>query len=208
MSLNTTTKKIGILGGAFNPIHIGHIEIANAVINNTDCDEIWFLVSFNPPHKNLKDVGEYKHRYNMVKLATDINKHFIVSDIEYQLYKDNIYDVNSSYNVMSYITNKYPDNVFNIIIGYDELLDIESWKNYQKLLNEYSFIIIKRTHYNVDQSFINELKEKFDFKYTLLDVKTSPCSSTDIRNELKETNKSIYLDNKVLDYIINNNLYN
>ena len=202
------TKKIGILGGAFNPIHIGHIEIANAVINDTDCDEIWFLVSFNPPHKNLKDVGEYKHRYNMVKLATDSSKHFIVSDIEYQLYKENIYDVNSSYNVMSYITNKYPDNVFNIIIGYDELLDIENWQNYQKLLNEYSFIIIKRTNYNVDQSFINELKEQFDFKYKLLDVKTSPCSSTDIRNELKETNKSIYLDNKVLDYIINNNLYN
>ena len=181
--------------------------MANAVIKHTDCDEIWFLVSFNPPHKCLIDVGEFNHRYNMVKLAINNNTHFRATDIEYNLYKDNIYDVNSTYNVMSYITNKYPDNVFDIIIGYDELLDIETWINYKQLLDKYNFLIIKRKNYIVNQSYIDKLKEECNFKYKLLEVDICSCSSTNIRDEIKETNNSKYLDKKVLDYIITNKLY-
>lgn len=200
-------KNIGILGGAFNPIHIGHIEIANAVLKNINIDEIWFLVSFNPPHKQLIDIDEFNHRLNMVKIATDNEKRYVVKDLEYKLYNNKIFSVNSTYNVMFYLTKEYPNNNFYIIIGYDELLDIEKWMNYKELLSTYKFIIIKRMDYEVNDEIFDNLTKKYDFKYQLINENIINCSSNNIRNAIKCNNTSKYLDTKVLDYIKTNNLY-
>ena len=177
-------KKIAILGGAFNPIHIGHIEIANSLLNKYNFDEIWFLVSFNPPHKKLIDENNFVHRCNMVEIAIKNNNKFKLIKIEYDLYKNKIYNINSTYNVMNYIKNNYK-NDFYIIIGYDELINIKSWVDYDKLLNENKFIIIKRINYNIDKNFIDSLKNDYNFKYDIIDVDITDCSSSNIRNEIK-----------------------
>ena len=201
------TKKIGILGGAFNPIHIGHIEIAKAVLEHLNFDEIWFLVSYNPPHKELIDANDFNHRCNMVKLAIENDDKFILKDLEYKLYNDKIFDINSSYNVMSYITKEYPYYDFSLIIGYDELLDIESWKNYKELLNNYKFIIVKRQNYILNKSFIDKLINDYNLKYDLLDINITDCSSTDIRNNINDDKYTKYLSDNVWKYIKDNRLY-
>ena len=177
-------KKIAIFGGAFNPIHIGHIEIGNLLLEKCNFDEIWFLVSFNPPHKNLIDKNNFVHRCNMVEIAIKNNNKFKLIKIEYDLYKNKIYDINSTYNVMNYIKNNF-NNDFYIIIGYDELINIKSWVDYDKLLNENKFIIIKRINYNIDKDFIDSLKNDYNFKYDIIDVDITDCSSSNIRNEIK-----------------------
>ena len=201
------TKKIGILGGAFNPIHIAHIEIAEAVLNNLNYDEIWFLVSFNPPHKELINEKDFIDRCNMVKLAISYNNKFVLKDLEQKLYNDKVFDTNSSYNVMTYLTNKYKDCQFSLILGYDELLNIKTFKNYQELLNKFRFVFIKRINYNVDTNFLEELKKDYNIKYDLIDTNITDCSATEIRKEIKDNKYSKYLNKEVLDYIIKNNLY-
>ena len=201
------TKKIGILGGAFNPIHIAHIEIAEAVLNNLNYDEIWFLVSFNPPHKELINEKDFIDRCNMVKLAISYNNKFVLKDLEQKLYNDKVFDTNSSYNVMTYLTNKYKDCQFSLILGYDELLNIKTFKNYQELLNKFRFVFIKRINYNVDDNYLDELKKDYNIKYDLIDTNITDCSATEIRKEIKDNKYSKYLNKEVLDYIIKNNLY-
>lgn len=201
------TKKIGILGGAFNPIHIAHIEIAEAVLNNLNYDEIWFLVSFNPPHKELINEKDFIDRCNMVKLAISYNNKFVLKDLEQKLYNDKVFDTNSSYNVMTYLTNEYKDCQFSLILGYDELLNIKTFKNYQELLNKFRFIFIKRINYNVDTNYLEELKKDYNIKYDLIDTNITNCSATEIRKEIKDNKYSKYLNKEVLDYIIKNNLY-
>lgn len=201
------TKKIGILGGAFNPIHMAHIEIAEAVLNNLNYDEIWFLVSFNPPHKELINEKDFIDRCNMVKLAISYNNKFVLKDLEQKLYNDKVFDTNSSYNVMTYLTNEYKDCQFSLILGYDELLNIKTFKNYQELLNNFGFVFIKRINYNVDTKYLEELKKDYNIKYDLIDTNITDCSATEIRKEIKNNKYSKYLNKEVLDYIIKYNLY-
>lgn len=169
--------KIGLFFGSFNPIHTGHLIIASHVINETDLDQVWFVVSpQNPFKKSASLLNEY-HRLHLIKLAIDGIGSLKVSNIEFGLPKPS-YTVDS----MAYFKEKFPEHVFSIIIGSDGFQNINSWKNYEVLTINHHFYIYIRPGFNISQThraMIHILKAP------LLEI-----SSTYIR-KLIRTNKSI-----------------
>src|SRR5207248_8847317 len=118
--------KVGLYFGSFNPIHIGHLIIANHIINNTDFKKIWFVVSpLNPLKSSQTLLNEYK-RLRLVQLAVEENTNLRACDIEFKLPKPS-YTINT----ITYLKEKYPQHQFAIIMGSDSFKNIFRWKNYE-----------------------------------------------------------------------------
>lgn len=198
-------KKIGILGGTFNPIHNGHLLLADAALNQLALDEIWFLPSGQPYMKNQSEIVSKEHRYNMVCEAIKNNSKYKISDIEIEK-KGNSY----TYETLEELKFLYPDYIFYFILGADCIFNIENWKEPQKIFQ--SCILVSAVRDGVSKI---ELKKQCDLlinKYGahifLLNFKEIEISSTTIRKEIME-NASFenYLPKEVADYIIKNYLY-
>src|SRR5688572_11589920 len=123
--------KIGLYFGSFNPIHIGHLIIANTMAENTDLEKVWFIVSPQNPFKKQADLLHEFDRYDMVKLAIADNTMLEVSDVEFSLPKPS-YTIDTLY----FLREKYPQHQFVLIIGEDNLSNFPKWKNYQTILDE------------------------------------------------------------------------
>ncbi|MGN6568440.1 MAG: nicotinate (nicotinamide) nucleotide adenylyltransferase, partial [Flavipsychrobacter sp.] len=127
---------IGLYFGSFNPIHIGHLIVANHIVENSEIDKVWFVVS---PHNPLKDshslLNEY-HRLHLVNLAIEENTKFRASNVEFHLPKPS-YTINT----LTYLTEKFPLEKFSIIMGSDSFQNIHRWKNFEQLVKQYSFIV-------------------------------------------------------------------
>lgn len=186
--------KIGLYFGSFNPIHIGHLIIGNFIANNTNIDQIWFVVSpQNPLKESSTLLNEYDRLY-LVQKAVENNKKFRASDIEFKLPKPS-YTIDT----LIYITEKYSQHSFNLIIGSDSLKNIDKWKNSSFLLNNYSFYVYKRPGFEVEKTTtnINVLKAP------LLEI-----SSTEIRNMIRSGKSIEYLvPQGVLEEIEKNGYY-
>lgn len=188
--------KIALFFGSFNPIHIGHLIIANHIVNNTDCDKVWLVVS---PHNPLKEkaglLNEFD-RLHLVQLAVEDNEKLVACNEEFYLPKPS-YTIDT----LTYLQEKYPTYEFSLVMGSDNILSIAKWKNYELLLERYTIYIYNRPEYNSDN-----IKIKGDIRY--LDVPLLDISSTYIRNNIKE-NKSIkyLLHPSVEKYILDYNLY-
>jgi nicotinate-nucleotide adenylyltransferase len=188
--------KIALFFGSFNPIHIGHLIIANHTVNNTDCDKVWLVVS---PHNPLKEkaglLNEFD-RLHLVQLAVEDNEKLVACNEEFYLPKPS-YTIDT----LTYLQEKYPTYEFSLVMGSDNILNIDKWKNYELLLERYTIYIYNRPEYNSDN-----IKIKGDIRY--LDVPLLDISSTYIRNNIKE-NKSIkyLLHPSVEKYILDYNLY-
>ena len=131
--------KIGLFFGSFNPIHSGHLTIANTIMESTDIMKIWFVVSPHNPLKKSKSLLHEFDRLDMVRAATNDNYNMEVSDVEFNLPKPS-YTVNT----MTYLSGKYPDEEFVLIIGEDNLESFPRWKNYKQILNNYSLYVYPR----------------------------------------------------------------
>lgn len=193
--------KIGILGGTFNPIHNGHIEMANAAVNSKIVDKVLFVVASNPPHKSSVDV-DASHRFNMVSLACDNIKLF-PSDIELNK------QTNYTFDTLTALKAENPENEYYFITGADMFLSLKRWYRADELMKNFKFIAIDR-----GGSFKNdENREVFEEICLLTDayvlkVKTPEISSTMIRNLAKENRDfSEFVPEKVADYIKENGLY-
>ncbi len=172
--------KIGLYFGSFNPIHIGHLIIANHIINNTDFKKIWFIISPQNPLKLSKSLlNEYQRLY-LLKLAIEDDPNFKASDIEFKLPKPS-YTINT----ITYLKEKYPQHQFGIIMGSDSFQNIGKWRNYEQLIKENEIIIYKRPGFEVKYSYQNLI--------ILKDAPLLEISATSIRDMIKKSKSIRYI---------------
>ena len=140
----THKLKTGIYSGSFNPIHIGHLALANWLCEFGGMDEIWFLVTPHNPLKKRDELMDDNLRYQMVKAAVGDYSKFKASDFEFNLPKPN-YTITT----LRSLQQAYPDRVFHLIIGADNWASIEQWKDYQALLSEFPILIYPRKGFDI-----------------------------------------------------------
>lgn len=197
-------RKVGIMGGTFDPIHLGHLVVANEVLNMYKLDEIIFIPAGIPPHKIGIGASSWD-RYLMVTMATLSNAKFKVSDIE-------INNPGKSYtlNTLRELTKLYKDTEFYFITGTDAVIDLPNWHEPEKVLSLCKFIAVSRPGISKDtvEKKIIEIKNKFNGDIELLQVPMLQISSTDIRDRFKKGISAKYmLPESVEQYIIKNKLY-
>lgn len=168
--------KVGLYFGSFNPIHVGHLIIGSFVANNTDLDQVWFVVSPQNPLKKASALLNEYDRLHLVRTAIEEDLKLKVSDIEFKLPKPS-YTIDT----LTYLKEKYPHYTFCIIIGSDSFLNISNWKNSEALLKNFSLYVYERPGFTIG-------RENQNIK--ILNAPLLNISSTAIRKALKE-NKSI-----------------
>src|SRR5215203_275611 len=141
--------KIGLYFGSFNPIHTGHLIIANHVLNETSLQKIWFVVSPQNPFKQSSSLLNEYDRLHLVQIATQGDDRFKASDIEFTLPKPSY-----TAHTLTYLSEKYPNHEFTIIMGSDSFQNLSKWKNVESIITSFSIIIYKRTTHGI----INALK--------------------------------------------------
>ncbi|PLX06292.1 MAG: nicotinic acid mononucleotide adenylyltransferase [Marinilabiliales bacterium] len=176
--------------GSFNPIHIGHMAIANYLAEFCDIKELWFVITPQNPVKKSSTLLNDRDRQHLVQLAIEDYPKFRVSDIEFYLHKPN-YTVNT----LTYLKEKYPNRKFSILIGGDNLETFHKWKNYRKILDNHKIYVYKRPGC--------EVKEYENSDITIVDAPQMEISSSFIRKSIKK-NKDVrfFLPPKVYDYIL------
>ncbi|CAM1360359.1 putative nicotinate-nucleotide adenylyltransferase [Tenacibaculum litopenaei] len=173
-------KKIGLYFGTFNPIHVGHLIIANHMAEYSDLDEIWMVVTPHNPFKKKSSLLDNHHRLEMVYLATQHFDKIQPSDIEFRLPQPN-YTINT----LAHISEKYPKYEFSIIMGEDNLKGFHKWKNYETILQDYNVYVYPRiSEGRVEHQFHNHPK------IHRVDAPIVQISSTSVRKGIKE-NKNV-----------------
>lgn len=186
--------KIGLYFGSFNPVHNGHLIIANYVANQILVDQVWFIISpQNPFKKTLSLLNEY-HRLNMVKIAIVGETKLKASNVEFKLPKPS-YTIDT----LVYLAEKYPNYQFDIIMGTDGFKNLSKWKNYEVLIKDYHFILYKRPGF--------EVTETHGANFTLLNAPLLDISSTYIRGLIKEKKSIRYLVPDMVNEEIERNIY-
>ncbi len=168
---------VGLYFGSFNPIHIGHLIIANHIANNTSLNQVWFVISPQNPLKKERTLLNERHRKHLIDLCIEGEKKLRTNDIEFRLPKPS-YTIDT----MAYLSEKYPQTTFSIIMGSDSFTNIKRWKNYELLLKNYEIYIYERPGFKV--------KEKLKARLTMLQAPLLEISSTHVR-ELIRLKKSI-----------------
>lgn len=135
--------KIGLFFGSFNPIHIGHLIMAEYFVENTDLKEVWFVVSPNNPLKKKESLLNERQRLYMVNLAVEDDARFRSCDIEFHLPIPSY-----TSHTLVHLQEKYPDKEFALIMGEDNLQNIDKWKNYQFILDNFSIYVYPRPNCN------------------------------------------------------------
>ena len=130
---------IGLLFGSFNPIHVGHLIIANVMAENTDLKKVWVVVSPQNPFKPSKGLLHEFDRYDMVKAAIADNYKLEVTDIEFHLPRPS-YTIDT----LTHLNERNPGNTFRVIIGEDNLVNFEKWKNYEQILDQHGLYVYPR----------------------------------------------------------------
>jgi nicotinate-nucleotide adenylyltransferase len=190
--------KVGLYFGTYNPIHIGHLIIANHMAEFADLDQVWMVVTPHNPLKKKTTLLDDHQRLQMVYLATEDYPKINPSDIEFKLPQPN-YTVNT----LAHLHEKYPTHDFSLIMGEDNLKTLHKWKNYEVILDRYDIYVYPR---------ISEEEENKEMKahprVHIIDAPIVEISSTFIRNSIKQgKNIQPLLAPKVWDYIDHNNFY-
>ena len=188
--------KIGLFFGSFNPVHIGHLIIANYMANYTDLDQVWLVVS---PHNPLKEKGDLINMYDrleMAKLATENTENIRVSDVELKLPQPS-YTIDT----LAFLHERYPEHQFSLIMGSDNLSSLKKWKNYELILRDYHIHIYPRPGFENPELSNHP-------SVTLTQSPLMELSSTFIRKSFKEgKNVQFFVSNEVLKFIESKNLY-
>jgi len=190
--------KIGLYFGTFNPIHVGHLTIANHLAEHSDLDQVWFVVTPHSPFKNKSSLLDNHQRLEMVYLATKDYTKLKQSDIEFNLPQPN-YTINT----LAHLEEKYPKFEFALIMGEDNLKSFHKWKNYQLILERhYIYIYPRISKGNVEHQFDNH------HKIIHVDAPIMELSSTFIRKSIKaKKNVRPMLPEHVWNYLDEMNFY-
>jgi len=182
--------KTGLFFGSFNPVHVGHMIIANYLLANSDLKEVWMIVSPHNPHKEKKSLAKDYDRLHLMKLAIGDNTRIKASNLEFSLPKPS-YTIDT----LTYAREKYPDKTFVLIMGGDNLATLHKWKNYETILKYYEIYVYNRPGYS--KAELSDHPRVTYVESPLLDI-----SASYIRKQLKEGNSIQYLvPDKVYDYL-------
>ncbi len=211
---------VGLLGGTFDPVHIGHIQLASAACKEIKLDQVIFIPSARPPHKVGRNVGNFEQRKQMLEIALEGSKNFSVSTVE-EKRADLSYTVETLRELNAW---REPQTRFFFIIGGDAFLEIETWQNGHEVLEIVDFVVAARAGF--DQNAFAILLKKYGFEpgddlndrkwsnrvkgntITLLKTEIDGVSSTEIRKRLRNRKRVEQLLPKgVFNYIIAHNMY-
>lgn len=190
--------KVGLYFGTFNPIHVGHLIIANHIVEYSDLDEIWLVVTPHNPHKQKNTLLNDYHRLELVRIATEDYPKIKPSNIEFKLQQPN-YTVDT----LAYLEESHPKHEFSLIMGEDNLNSLHKWKNYEVILERYTIYVYPRITANSQENqFQNHPKIK------MIDAPVVEISSTFIREGIKhKKNVRPMLPEKVWQEIDKNMFY-
>ena len=188
--------KVGLFFGSYNPIHTGHLVIAEYIAENSDLNQVWLVVSPQNPLKNKSTLLANNHRLAMARLAVDDSKKLKVSDIEFKLPVPS-YTINT----IAHLFDKYPKQTFALILGADNLETFTKWKNYEQLMELCELYVYPRPGYTG-----GSLKDHPRVKW--IDAPLMEISATYIRNAIKEGKSARFmLPDTVYKYISEMNFY-
>ena len=188
--------KIGLLFGSFNPVHVGHLIIANYMANYTTLDKVWLVVSPQNPLKKYGDLANTYDRLEMCKLATDNSNNIQVSDVELKLPQPS-YTIDT----LTHLKEKYPQHEFALIMGSDNLVSLPKWKNYKLILRDYQIFVYPRPGYENTELATHP-------SVTITMTPLMELSATFIRKSLAEKkNVQYFVPDVVLNFIEAKNLY-
>ncbi|MFL5786832.1 MAG: nicotinate (nicotinamide) nucleotide adenylyltransferase [Flavisolibacter sp.] len=186
--------KVGLYFGSFNPIHNGHLIVANHILNETSLEKVWFVVSPQNPFKQSGELLNEYDRLHLVQKAIEADFRLKVSDIEFNLPRPSY-----TTNTLAYLSEKYPTNEFSILMGSDSFQNLGNWKNAQFIISNYPIIVYKRPGF--------EINNKLNASIQIMDAPLLQISATYIR-ELIKSGKSIkYLVPPIVEEEINAGSY-
>jgi len=199
-------KKIGLIGGTFDPVHFGHLLAAERAREEYGLEKVYFIPSANPPHKSYKGMAEPQNRFEMVEMAIRDNHFFEISDMEFARtgYSYTIDTVNAFIDILGKECEIY------FIIGTDNVGEILGWKNADELMKKVEFIAMTRPGKWEEELIVNlnNLKEN-GCRINLVEMPLIHIESTDIRNRINNGSTIKYIAPKEVEkYIIENKLYN
>lgn len=171
---------IGLFFGSFNPVHTGHLIIANHILNETDLKKIWIIISPLNPFKTDNSLLDEYTRLELVKVAIGNDKRLVASDVEFQLSKPSF-----TINTLNYLKGNYPENKFSIIMGSDSFQSLHLWKNFESIIRHYKILIYRRPGY--------EIEKRINAEIEILNAPLLNISSTEIRKLIKHSKSIRYL---------------
>lgn len=189
-------NKVGLFFGSFNPVHVGHLIIANYIANYTDLDEVWFVVSPQNPFKEKKSLGNMYDRFEMVNLAIEGSDRLHASNIEFSLPQPS-YTIDT----LIHLAERYPNKEFALVMGEDNLVGISKWKNYEVILRDYHIYVYPRPGYDAGDWRNHP-------SVTMTETPYMELSSTFIRKAIKDKKDIRFLTpEKVVSFIDKKGLY-
>lgn len=186
---------IGLYFGSFNPVHIGHLIIASHIANNTDLNQVWFVVSPQNPFKKSSVLLNEYHRLHMIKSAIDGENKLRANSVEFGLPKPS-YTVDT----LAYLKEKHPEHEFSIVMGSDGFQNLDKWKNFEVIVKNYPIYIYKRPGFDIIKDWGADI--------TILDAPLLEISSTRIREMVREKKSIRFLvPDAVHEEIMRNGYY-
>jgi len=190
-------KRIGIFGGSFNPVHVGHALIASYIVENSELDTLWFMVSPQNPLKENTALESDYHRLRMTELVTRRLDNVITSAFEFGLPKPS-YTVDT----LTALKAKFPDDEFYLVIGADNWCVFDRWKAGEEIIKNYHILIYPRRGYEI------EIPEHYRDRVAVVDAPLIEISSTQVRERLEHLKSvAFYVPEAVEEYIVKNKLY-
>ena len=186
MEQNEKRKRVGIMGGTFSPVHMGHLLLAEQSYRQYHLDYVLFMPAGKPPHKQDHEILSNKYRWDMLKLAIDNVPYFKLSDYEF---KKN--GLSYTWETLNEFNTLYPDTEFYFIMGADSVVNIETWKHPERVLALCHVLAAVRDDTDMDALFkrAQYLEERYQAKISMLNVPGIDISSSNLRNRLKRVDQ-------------------
>lgn len=170
------SKRVGVLGGSFNPVHLGHLHIANQLKAHFNLDEIWFVPAHQNPHKMDQTIASAAHRLEMLKLATEDNPNYKVLDIECKRQGPS-YTVDT----LRLLSEQYPENTYFLLLGSDTIKRFHEWKSPYEILELCELVVATREEEGVIIDYGDDKLER-SVREALTPIPLIKVSSTEIRS--------------------------